>query len=203
MGTQNARFVANLSSYQLHQNQMQVYLNAPQRLLINSSSNLFALRWDLPLGLFDQAGFIIVPKLGKLVVHFLQPTHQSAQLYHNVQFDHKDKLSHEALYARFAWVLMKIVNSMAEEFTASGDEESGADEGGNGGGNERDGRSGGGGGRGGHSGGGVVVEADTVVVDAVVAKTKAVVSVKTQTQDENKDDESHYGMGATSTRFRR
>ncbi|KAF8308465.1 hypothetical protein F5887DRAFT_912377, partial [Amanita rubescens] len=151
------------------QNNMHVYLSGDQRSLINSSSNLFTLRWDLRLGLFDQAGFVIVPKLGQLVVHFLQTTNQSAQLYHNVQFDHKNTLSHEALYARFTWALMKIVKSSTaadmKEFrflTASdtdgggddsggdedggGDEGGGADEGGSGGGDEDGGSSGGGGG---------------------------------------------------------
>ena len=88
---------------------MHGYLSGDQHSLINSSSNLFTLRWDLHLGLFDQTGFIIVPKLGQLLVHVLQPTNQSAQLYHKVQFDHKNRLSHEALYARFAWASMKIV----------------------------------------------------------------------------------------------
>ncbi|KAF8334555.1 hypothetical protein F5887DRAFT_1256380 [Amanita rubescens] len=179
---------------------MHVYLSGDQRSLINSSSNLFTLRWDLRLGLFDQAGFVIAPKLGQLVVHFLQPTNQSAQLYHNVQFDHKNTLSHEALYARFAWALMKIVKSSTvadmKEFrflTASdtdgggddsgvdedggGDEGGGADEDGSCGGDEGGGSSGGrrGRGSGGNKGGG-----------------------RGRGGDENEDDESNYGMGATS-----
>ena len=208
MGTQNARlpcrFVANLLSYQVHQNGMQVYLDPP--LYINGSSNLFALRWDLHLGLFDQATFVIVPKLGKLVVHFLRHTHQSAQLYHNVQFDHKDKLSHEALYARFAWALMKIVDPpVAKRFTASvvedsGEEGSGADEGGNGGGDAGGGRSGGGGGKGGHrrggSGrGGHSGRGRRSGENKGGGRSRP---VKRKREDEDKDDESHYGMGATS-----
>jgi len=34
---------------------------------------------------------------------------QRAQRYHNIQFDHKDSLSYELLYAHFAWALMRIV----------------------------------------------------------------------------------------------
>jgi hypothetical protein len=49
-----------------------------------------------------------VPKSGQLVVHFLRATGQSARLYHNVTFDHKDTLPHQIRYARFAWALMKI-----------------------------------------------------------------------------------------------
>jgi len=55
--------------------------------------NLFALRCDLHLSQFNQAHF---------VVHFLQPSKENAQLYHNVQFRHNDTLSHELLYSRFA-----------------------------------------------------------------------------------------------------
>ena len=73
--------------------------------------NLFALRWDLHLGQFDQGRFVIVPKYGQLVVHFLQPGNHSVRRYHNIQFNHKDTLSHELLYARFAWALMKIVKN--------------------------------------------------------------------------------------------
>jgi hypothetical protein len=87
---------------------MDVYLLG-QAPLNYDSRNLFALRWDLRLGQFDQGQFVIVPKSGQLVVHFLRHTDQSAQQYHNVRFDHKDTLSHELLYARFAWALMKIV----------------------------------------------------------------------------------------------
>ena len=74
MGTQNARFrrwfVDNLTSYQLIQNNMDVYLIG-SRLLSDSPYNLFT--WDLYLGQFDQAGFVIIPKLGQLVVHSKPP----------------------------------------------------------------------------------------------------------------------------------
>jgi hypothetical protein len=174
---------------------MDVYLIGG-RSLSDSPYNLFTLRWDLYLGQFDQAGFVIIPKHGQLVVHFLQPTYQSAQQYHNVQFDHKNTLSHDALYARFAWALMKIVKSSFANvkgfrfLTASdtdgggddsgGDEDGGGDEGGSGGGGKGGGQSGGGGGRGGRSG-----------------RNKRG-GVKRKRNDENEDDESNYGTGATS-----
>lgn len=171
---------------------MDVYLSGDPS-LINSSNNLFALRWDLHLGLFDQAEFVIVPKLGQLVVHFLHPNSESAQQYHNVQFDHKNTLSHEALYARFAWALMEKVKvstvaDMEEfRFLTASDTDGGGDEGGGrrggGGGRGRCGGSRGGRGRdsGGNKGGG-----------------RGRGGVKRKREDENKDDESHYGMGATS-----
>lgn len=75
--------------------------------------NLFTLRWDLYFGQFDQARFVIVPKSDQLVIHFLLLTDQSAQQYDNIQVDHKDSLSHELLYACFAWALMKIAKDVS------------------------------------------------------------------------------------------
>jgi len=74
-----------------------------------SSRNLFSLRCDFHMAGFDRARFVIVPKCGKLIVHFLQFSREVAAQYHNTIFDHKSNISHEALYARFAWALMKII----------------------------------------------------------------------------------------------
>jgi hypothetical protein len=172
---------------------MDVYLFDNQCLLSDSPRNLFTLRWDLRLGQFDQAGFVIVPKLGQLVVHFLQPAYQSAQHYHNVQFDHKNTLSHEALYACFAWALMKIVKStladpkMFRILTASDSE----NKGGSGRGSSRgkcDGGRGGHGGCGGCGGGSGGNQSGGCGHGGV----------KRKRDDENQDDESHCGTGATS-----
>jgi hypothetical protein len=94
---------------QLGENAMEVYLSG-QDPLGNDSRNLFTLRYDLHYGQFDQAQFVIVPKFGKFVVHFLGRSVESAHHYHNTIFDHKHVLSPELLYARFAWALMKIVS---------------------------------------------------------------------------------------------
>jgi len=161
-----------LSRYQLVKNKMDVYLIG-SRPLHQDPGNLFALRFDLQLGQFDQGRFVIVSKSGQLVVHFLQPANQSAQRYHNVQFDHKNSLSHELLYARFAWALMKIVKNaslgakMFNFLRASGestpeqhdiegtdDGGGGSNEGGGGGGGGGNGGGGGGSGGGGQGGGG-------------------------------------------------
>ena len=88
---------------------MKYYFGAT-RPLNQSSLNLFCLRYDLHYGQFNQGNFVIIPKLGKLVVHFLRRGRESPCNYHNVVFDHKGTLSYHALYARFAWALMKIVN---------------------------------------------------------------------------------------------
>jgi hypothetical protein len=74
-----------------------------------SQRNLFCLRYDLRIPIFDRACFAIVPKSGKLFVHFLWDSAEYANQFHNVVFNHKHNLSHEALYARFAWALMEIV----------------------------------------------------------------------------------------------
>ena len=72
-----------------------------------SSENLFSLRSDLRLT-FDNAQFVVVPKLGQFVVHFLQESVQNVGRYQNTVFDTRGILSPQALYARFAWALMTI-----------------------------------------------------------------------------------------------
>jgi hypothetical protein len=99
---------------QLRGNRMEPYLQpcAPHL----SSRNLFCLLSDFDFGGFNQAQFVIVPKSGNLVVHFLKPSPGAANLYHNVLFDHGNKISYEALYARFAWALIKIIK---EDFSSA------------------------------------------------------------------------------------
>jgi hypothetical protein len=96
-----------LSEFQLQINKMQFYLGDPP--LYQSPKNLFSLRFDFHYGGFDRAQFVIVPKWGKLVVHFLGKSSEFANGYHNVIFDHKSNLSHHALYARFAWAVFRRV----------------------------------------------------------------------------------------------
>lgn len=79
--------------------------------LNRDSRNLITLRYDMQLGQFDQGNFVIVPKSGQLVIHFIRPSAESAQLYHNTIFDHRMAVSNELLYARFAWELIKMVGN--------------------------------------------------------------------------------------------
>jgi hypothetical protein len=90
---------------------MESYLGITRPLHL-SSKNLFCLQYNFRLGGFDRAQFVIVPKSGQLVVHFLKTSPEAANLYHNVPFDHSNNVSHEALYARFAWALFKIIREM-------------------------------------------------------------------------------------------
>ena len=91
--------------------------------LNRDSRNLFTLRYDMQLGQFDQGNFVIVPKSGQLVIHFIQPSVESAQLYHNTIFDHRMTVSNELLFARFAWELIKMVGNsdLDSSFTFSND----------------------------------------------------------------------------------
>jgi hypothetical protein len=73
------------------------------------SRNLFALWIDLHQSQFDQARFVIVPKSGQLVIHFVRHVYETANQYHNVNFDHRNVLLNKLLYARFAWALFEIV----------------------------------------------------------------------------------------------
>ena len=90
---------------------MKVYLgeNLPEN---QHSRNLFALRYDLHLGQWEQQTFVMVPKRGRLVVHFIRLSEESAHHFHNTIFDHENTLSHDLLYARFAWSLIKIVGTL-------------------------------------------------------------------------------------------
>ena len=76
----------------------------------NNSKNLFALRCDLR-SIFDCAKWIIVPKGGKMVVHFIDQSFEVAALYHNKPFNTVN-LAHEFLYARFAWAIIQTSKSI-------------------------------------------------------------------------------------------
>lgn len=65
--------VANLSHCQLLENKMEAYLLGDKP-LYNDQRNLFTLRCDLHLGQFNQGRFIVVPKSGQLIIHFLRLT---------------------------------------------------------------------------------------------------------------------------------
>ena len=90
---------------------MRVYLgeNLPTN---QHSRNLFALRYDLHLGQWEKQTFVMVPKYGRLAVHFIRRSEESAHHFHNTIFDHGNTLSHDLLYARFAWSLIKIVGTL-------------------------------------------------------------------------------------------
>ena len=91
-------------------NNMDVYSLSNKKHPENDSRNLFALRWDLYSMLFDQAKWVVVPKGGQMVVHFINQSFEAAALYHNRTFD-TSHLSHEFLFARFAWAIIEQAKS--------------------------------------------------------------------------------------------
>jgi hypothetical protein len=85
---------------------MDVYAAEPDESVVHRDSrNLFALRKDVHSCQFEFGNFVIVPIDGRMVTHFINKSHESAAHYHNNHFD--TNLSHEFLFARFAWAIIK------------------------------------------------------------------------------------------------
>src|SRR5260370_36565129 len=87
-------------------NHMYSYAAKGPELTHRNPRNLFALRWDIHALQFNTGNFVIVPINGNMVIHFIGQSRESAAQYHNKHFDSKN-LSHEFLFARFAWAVMK------------------------------------------------------------------------------------------------
>jgi hypothetical protein len=86
-------------------NGMVVYAaRANEPFVHRDTRNLFALRWDIHTFQFDSGNLVIVPMDGRMVAHFIGTSRESAALYHNKPFD-SSNLSHEFLFARFAWAI--------------------------------------------------------------------------------------------------
>jgi hypothetical protein len=100
---------AQAVTFQLLANRMFVYLHGDPSLNYDPR-NLFALRCDLHSCLFDQAQFFLSRNLLTSSFIFVRISQESVQQYHNVIFDHNHALSHELLYARFVWALIKTSN---------------------------------------------------------------------------------------------
>jgi len=88
-------------------NGMDIYAAEPDEAFLDMDSrNLFALRWDIHTSQFNSGNLVVVPIDGRMVVHFIGRSRESAALYHNKPFD-SSNLSHEFLFARFAWAIIK------------------------------------------------------------------------------------------------
>lgn len=77
--------------------------------VINDTANGFALRSDLNGPAFDAGKFVLVPKEGRLVLHFLLPTSELAYLFHNREPYPIEAIPREFLYARFAWSVFRLL----------------------------------------------------------------------------------------------
>jgi len=86
---------SGLSVYNL--NQM-----LPRHHTINDISNAISLRWDVHRA-FDDRKFVILPKEGSWVIHFLSPTKDLGKLYHNTAVRLPPNVATTNLLARFAW----------------------------------------------------------------------------------------------------
>jgi hypothetical protein len=82
---------------------------ANESFIHRDSRNLFALRRDIHTFQFDSGNLVIVPINGRMVAHFIGASRESAALYHNKPFD-SSHLSHEFLFARFAWAIIKCAH---------------------------------------------------------------------------------------------
>lgn len=92
---------------------MELYTASPAAAFMDRDPrNIFALRWDISFQ-FDSGNLVIVPMAGRMVVHFIGKSHESANLYHNQPFN-TSNLSHEFLYARFAWAVIKNADTVAD-----------------------------------------------------------------------------------------
>ena len=54
---------------------------------------------------------MLVPLDGRMVIHFIGQSCDSAALYHDKPFD-SSNLSHEFLFARFAWAILKRAHAI-------------------------------------------------------------------------------------------
>ncbi|KAF8710133.1 hypothetical protein AX14_013428 [Amanita brunnescens Koide BX004] len=104
-GITTAHIIPSKDGPWMRVNNMRVYSLSDQQ-EENDSRNLFALRRDLHSLLFDQAKWVVVPKGGQMVVHFISQSYEAAALYHNKAFN-TAQLSHEFLFSRFAWAIIE------------------------------------------------------------------------------------------------
>jgi hypothetical protein len=94
-------------SYQLINNNMEIYANIHDYPLNEDKYNLFTLRADLRLA-FDQGAFVFVPKSSQLRIHFLKGVCQSGILFHDTAFDDHNCLARGFMLARFGWAVIKL-----------------------------------------------------------------------------------------------
>ena len=61
---------------------------------------------------------MVVPPDGRMVTYFIGPIRESAALYHNKPFD-SSNLSHEFLFARFAWAILKRARAIFKFYSTA------------------------------------------------------------------------------------
>ncbi|KAL8935126.1 MAG: hypothetical protein Q9216_005576 [Gyalolechia sp. 2 TL-2023] len=78
-------------------------------------SNLIALREDIHTAFDRQRMFVLVPKQGIWMTHFLQPSHILGPMYHNVRAQLNDEVACEHVLARFAWAIFPLVQAFVQQ----------------------------------------------------------------------------------------
>ncbi|KAL8993968.1 MAG: hypothetical protein Q9188_007192 [Gyalolechia gomerana] len=78
-------------------------------------SNLIALREDIHTAFDRQRMFVVIPKQGIWMTHFLQPSHILGPLYHNVRAPLNDEVAREHVLARFAWAIFPLVQAFVQQ----------------------------------------------------------------------------------------
>ncbi|KAL8965049.1 MAG: hypothetical protein Q9197_006695 [Variospora fuerteventurae] len=78
-------------------------------------SNLIALRADIHTAFDRQRMFVVIPKQGIWMIHFLQPSHILGPLYHNVRARLNDEVAREHVLTRFAWAIFPLVQAFVQQ----------------------------------------------------------------------------------------
>ncbi|KAL8993078.1 MAG: hypothetical protein Q9169_006613 [Polycauliona sp. 2 TL-2023] len=77
-------------------------------------SNLITLRKDIHIA-FDRRMFVFMPKQGKWLVHFLEPSRALGPFNHNVSARMNGGIAQEHVLARFAWAIFPMVATFLKQ----------------------------------------------------------------------------------------
>ena len=73
--------------------------------VIDDAANSCSMRSDLHTAFDVSKKFVITPKSSRWIVHFLEPTMDMGNLYHNVPLDLDPTISPKFILSRFAWAI--------------------------------------------------------------------------------------------------
>ena len=83
-------------------------LTLPGDYLVDDISNAVALRPDLHRA-FDDRKFVVIPKLSKWVIYFLESTNDLNRMYHNTNVPLSSGVSPLFMLVRFAWTIFPMI----------------------------------------------------------------------------------------------
>lgn len=110
LGTEITHVLPHIEHDWFADNQMVQYMSRPEAIPANitdDTKNTMLLCSHLRT-VFDQRGFVIVPKWGEWLVHVLSgaPSQELAAVYHNIKPQPLTGLALECVFARFAWTVL-------------------------------------------------------------------------------------------------